>query len=67
MTRTSLTTARALTTIPAVLALAALTACGGTASAGEEDSSTVTIAVDDGQEPHWQLIRDLVAQEGIDL
>lgn len=67
MTRTSLTTARALTAIPAVLALAALTACGGTASAGEEDSSTVTIAVDDGQEPHWQLIRDLVAEEGIDL
>lgn len=70
MARTLSTTqlGRRLTAVPAVIALAALAACGGgTAAAEEEDDSTVTIAVDDGQEPHWQLIRDLVAEEGIDL
>lgn len=70
MTRTLSTTSfgRVLTAVPAVLALAALSACGGSsAAAGDGDDSTVTIAVDDGQEPHWQLIRDLVAEEGIDL
>lgn len=70
MTRTPsrLPFGRALIAVPAALALTAVSACGGgTASAGEEDDGTITIAVDDGQEPHWQLIRDIVADEGIDL
>lgn len=44
----------------------ATTGCSSEAQSAEGDS-TVTIATDDGQEKHWQLIKEKLKDEGIDL
>lgn len=63
-TRTRLT-ALATGFIAASLMLG-LSACGGGASA-DEAKDTIIIGTDDGQEPHWRLIKQELADEGITL
>lgn len=50
----------------AVSLMVGLSACSSGATAGESDD-TITIATDDGQEKHWQVLKSALKAEGIDL
>lgn len=59
-----------LTKIAAGIAVASLmvglSACSSGATAGESGDA-ITIATDDGQEKHWQVLKSTLKSEGIDL
>lgn len=55
-----------LTGIVATSLMVGLSACSSGATAGESDD-TITIATDDGQEKHWQVLKSTLKSEGIDL
>jgi D-methionine transport system substrate-binding protein len=51
----------------AVAALGVLAACGSGAAGAEEETTTVSIGLTAANITHWELVRDNLAEEGINL
>ncbi|MGW8481885.1 MetQ/NlpA family ABC transporter substrate-binding protein [Microbacterium sp. NPDC055903] len=49
------------------LSMAACATGGDEAEGGSEESSKVVLVADDGTEAHWTILKDKLAEEGIDL
>ncbi|WP_066039191.1 MetQ/NlpA family ABC transporter substrate-binding protein [Herbiconiux solani] len=62
-----LSAAVAATVLVSLAACAGSDASGASGASGDTDQSRIVIGTDDGNEPHWALIKDKLAGEGIDL